>query len=161
MTISKRPSLSHTIEYCRAQADAGQICSHLQSCDQQFQPLLSSRVDIPDYAEKLHANSTTFEAWDDETLVGLVAAYIGTQSLPTEAFISNVSVLKAYCRQGIAGRLMESVHREAVGKRLSKVALQVSSGNDPAIRLYSALGYEVTEEQGDQISMELRFELDS
>lgn len=161
MTIYKRLSLSHSIEYRRAQADAEHICSHLQCCDQQFRPRLSSRVDISRYAQKLHAKATTFEAWDDETLVGLVAAYIGTNSLPTEAFISNVSVLKAYCRQGIAGRLIESVHREAIGKGLSRVCLQVSSGNDPAIRLYSALGYEVTEGQDDQISMELRFELDS
>jgi hypothetical protein len=72
----------------RNQADAGAILEHLQRCDDQFTPPLSSRVNLKDYAAKLALNAERFEIFDDGKLVALVAMYLN----PDCAFISNVSV---------------------------------------------------------------------
>ena len=81
---------------CNA-ALASDLFAHLTECDHAYNPKLSS-VDLSAYSRKLVELANTFEAWQDEKLVGLVAAYINHQS---SAYITDVSVNPCF-HQGIA-----------------------------------------------------------
>ena len=127
--------MSAAVEFLLNKASAAQIADHLRACDADFVPPLSVRVEITDYARKIESNATRFEAWSDDTLVGLVAAYSNDQENHI-AYITSVSVLTAWTGKGIAASLMNQCvgHAEVAGMR--RIRLEVESDNTRAIRLY-------------------------
>jgi ribosomal protein S18 acetylase RimI-like enzyme len=132
--------MNASIEFLLNKASTEQITEHLLRCDTDFVPPLSGRVEINDYAQKIASKATRFEAWSGGTLVGLVAAYCNNQEKRI-AYITSVSVLKAWTGKGIAARLMSRCveHAKALGMR--QVSLEVASDNTSAIRLYEKSGY--------------------
>lgn len=143
------------VSYRMSQAAQSQILEHLNACDEQFHPPLSQRVDLPDYASKLHSRAVTFEAWGGDQLVGLVAAYLNHESAPTTAFVSSVSVLSDYRSRGIGRHLLTDCHREARNRGIQKVSLEVSPASRHAIDLYLNLGYCVATEHDNHLLMTL------
>ena len=128
------------IEFFLNKAGTAQIGEHLLRCDTDFIPPLSGRVEINDYAQKIANKATRFEAWSEDTLVGLVAAYCYELEKHI-AFITNVSVLKEWSGKGIAGDLLKWCveHVKAMGMR--QVNLKVAIDNTLAIRLYEQNGF--------------------
>lgn len=129
------------VSFQRDRASVQQIAGHLRLCDGQFTPSLSSRVDIAEYAGRLAAKSLRFEAWSQDDLVGLVAAYADDPEDHT-AFITNVSVLGAWTRRGIGRRLLENCISHVRRQGRHALRLEVSYGQSAAIRLYESLGFE-------------------
>ena len=121
-------------------ASAAQIAEHLLSCDADFVPPLSARVDIGDYATKIVGNATRFEAWSGGTLVGFLAAYCNNQETRI-AYITSVSVLNAWTAKGIAARLMDQCIEHAKSSGMQQITLEVAGDNTPAIRLYEERGF--------------------
>jgi len=117
------------------------ILAHLQACDDDFVPALSSRVDLEAYSRKILVNATRFEGWADEVMVGLVALYCDTADRQT-AFITNVSVLPQATRQGLAKRLVQEAITHASGLGFRNIALEVLADNVAAIALYRGLGFD-------------------
>ena len=113
---------------------------HLQACDGAFHPPLSSRVDLADYAGKLCAHATRFEAWHDDDLVGLVAVYCNAPDRGT-AFVSNVSALPSFTGQGIARHLMGRAITHLHDLGFSALMLEVDPAARFAQRLYAGLGF--------------------
>ncbi|MCA9139315.1 MAG: GNAT family N-acetyltransferase [Planctomycetales bacterium] len=149
-TAEKNP-----IRYEINHASEDAILEHLRKCSPHFRPPLQQRVDLADYAQKLASRSVTMESWADQQLVGLVAAYLNPDSDPPNAFISNVSVLPEYRSQGIAKRLLDRCHHEAGRRGIQTIRLEVTAENKPAIALYMNLGYFITGENEDNLSMQL------
>jgi GNAT superfamily N-acetyltransferase len=89
------------IQFYMNRAAKAQITELLVRCDADFVPQLSSRVAIPGYAEKITMNAARFEAWADDTLCGLVAAYCNDVERGS-AYVTSVSVLHEYQGKGIA-----------------------------------------------------------
>ena len=80
-----------------------QLKNFIKKIDDYFIPPLSERVNLTEYSNKIYK----FEAWDNDTLIGLIACY--ANNLKTKvAFFSLVAVLKEYRQQGIAGTLIEN-----------------------------------------------------
>ena len=71
---------------------------------------------------------------------GVVAGYVGCQTVLDEGYVTNVAVLPAFRRQGIAGALIAELLRRAEG--LSFVTLEVRASNAAAIALYEKYGFE-------------------
>jgi ribosomal protein S18 acetylase RimI-like enzyme len=117
------------------------IRAHLSGCDRRFSPRLSDRVDIGEYSRKLRLNAVTFEAWNDESLVGMVAAYIDTRE--RSCFITNTSVLAEFSGRGVAARLLAACLERARAEHVEMVSLEVSKDSHPAIRLYTKFGFQV------------------
>ena len=69
---------------------------------------------------------------------GEPAGYIGVQIFSGEGYVTNVAVLPAYRRQGIARSLLQ----QALANPMDFLTLEVHESNTPAIRLYSSLGFE-------------------
>jgi ribosomal protein S18 acetylase RimI-like enzyme len=90
------------------------------------------------------------ETWDRRS--GMLVALIGDQVVAytrmndaivqQTAWITDLVVSPRYRRQGIASLLMQSVQTWAVQRKNRRVLLEMSSKNNPAIRLAQKLGYE-------------------
>lgn len=138
-------------------ATCGQLAEHLQRCDTQFVPELSARVDIGEYAKKIANRAVRLEAWSDDSLVGLVAAY-GDDALRRIAFVTSVSVLRDWTGLGIGTRLMRDCVEYAKLNGLRRISLEVAVEQRLAVRLYEKCGFSAGETHGPYLSMHLDLE---
>ncbi len=126
--------------YATNRAGAEEIGRHLRRCDAQFVPVLSGRVDIAPYAEKIAAHAMRFEAWAGDELIGLVAAYCNDAER-RRSHITSVSVLEEYSGRGIASRLLRDCIEYAKLEGLAKISLEVAAEHRAAVRLYERCGF--------------------
>ena len=94
----------------------------------------------------------TFAAFDDEELVGLVAAYF-SMTQEGEAFISNVSVAGEYAGTGLAHELLDLCISYAYEHHFSGIVLEVAEINKRAVRFYENHGFRTLSKDGDQLRM--------
>jgi ribosomal protein S18 acetylase RimI-like enzyme len=137
-------------------ATTQEIVDHLTLCDATFAPPLSQRLDIGDYATRLSAHAMRFEAWNDETLIGLVAAY--PDHAHSRMFISNVSVLSPWRGHGFAAGLITRCGDAARDLGMRSMVLELAADNVAARRLYDKLGFVSTMKEsggGAPLSMTL------
>jgi ribosomal-protein-alanine N-acetyltransferase len=73
-----------------------------------------------------------------------VAGFIVARVVAGELHINNVAVRPEFRRQGIAGRLVEAVLRQAQEEGARIAYLEVRAGNFPAQELYRGCGFRVT-----------------
>jgi len=130
-----------------------EVFVHLNKCKNTFIPPLDSTVDIKVYSKKLYDFSIRFEAWDQNELVGLIAAYFNDEKF-YKGFITNVSVLDSYRGKGIAQSLIENCIRYAKKYQFSRIELEVYNKNIAAISLYKKYGFQIVEQIKDIIKMQ-------
>ena len=112
--------------YTVNRASTSQVIRHLETCNENFMPPLSDRVNIKEYSLKLTRTGMRFEAWADEALVGLVAAYCDN-SHDGAAFITNVSVQLRHQGQGVARRLLTNCKSYSEENFFQCIQLKVNS----------------------------------
>lgn len=139
------------VTFRRGTAAAADIETHLRICSADFWPPLDSRVDIRAYSAKLHSAATTYEAWHERDLVGLIAIYRNDDS--GVAFVSSVSTTSTFRRSGLARELLSEalVHLDRDG--YGPVELEVDSRSTAARNLYRSLDFIEVEETGGTIRM--------
>ena len=90
------------------------------------------------FLESMERNDTLF-------LVALngeeVAGYLGCYCVAGEGEITNVAVKSSYRRQGIGGKLLETLYEEAKALHTREFFLEVRESNEAAIGLYSRQGF--------------------
>ena len=69
---------------------------------------------------------------------GVVAGYVGSQTVLQEADMMNIAVADTHRRRGIARMLVEALIRQLDAYQLT---LEVRASNAPAIALYEKLGF--------------------
>lgn len=72
---------------------------------------------------------------------GAVVGYVGSQSVPPETDLMNLAVAPEARRSGVARELMEELMRRLCEKGMQTLTLEVRDSNDPAISLYTKLGF--------------------
>lgn len=72
---------------------------------------------------------------------GEVLGYVGSQSVLDEADMMNLAVRESARRQGIAKALVLALCRALSKEGVRSLTLDVRDSNEPAIRLYEALGF--------------------
>lgn len=149
--------MSEVVEYLLNKASVAEIADHLSTCDTDFVPPLSCRVEINNYAQKILSNAVRFEAWSDGTLIGLVATYCNDQDIRT-AYITSVSVLKEWTGKGVATCLMSLCIKHVNALGMKQICLEVASDNLPAIRLYEKSGFAVNDTNASFVNMNLYLE---
>lgn len=79
----------------------------------------------------------------DGQAVGLANCFTGFSTFVAKPLINvhDMTVIASYRGQGIGRVLLEAVESEARRRGACKITLEVLSGNEPAKRLYLALGY--------------------
>ena len=70
-----------------------------------------------------------------------VAGYVGSQSVGNEADMMNIAVDPQYRRQGIARDLVTGLVAALAENGVQSLALEVRQSNEPAIALYTQLGF--------------------
>ena len=148
--------MSVAVEFRLNHASEAEIAKHLQTCDANFVPPLSNRVEINDYAKKIANMAVRFEAWSGGTLIGLVAAYCNDQENHI-AYITSVSLLREWMGKGIAASLMSRCVEHVKASGMRQVSLEVASDNKLAIRLYEKSGFVAGKANAPFVSMNLYF----
>lgn len=145
-----------TVLYKTNTAAKKQILMHLMGCSDSFYPPLAQRMDLEEYSWTIYNNSVTFEAWKQDLLIGLLAAYFLNE--PVRSFyITNVSVLKEYMGMGIASNLMCKLIARAVEEKCHEIKLEVHAENGRALGLYTKYGFVVESRVGDFFKMKMDF----
>ncbi|TDY36181.1 GNAT family N-acetyltransferase [Janthinobacterium sp. 75] len=148
--------MNTALDLRREQASAAELMTHFLACDPAFLASLRARTSLPDYASKLHARALRFEAWSGGRLAGLLAVY--HDSTAGVAYISNVSVLTDYCRQGVASQMLTTCLAHARQQGLRAITLEVARDNQPAIALYHRHGFSPLPGADDErLRMQLQF----
>ena len=70
-----------------------------------------------------------------------VAGYLGCYCVAGEGEITNVAVKSSYRRQGVGGKLLETLYEEAKALHTQEFFLEVRESNEAAIGLYSRQGF--------------------
>jgi ribosomal-protein-alanine N-acetyltransferase len=73
---------------------------------------------------------------------GVVAGYIGSQTVPDESDMMNVAVHPDYRRRGIAEALVNTLCDALKERGSVSLTLEVRASNEPAKALYEKLGFE-------------------
>ena len=149
--------MSAAVEYLSSKASAEQVAEHLLHCDADFVPPLSGRVEINDYARRITSKAIRFEAWSGDTLVGLLAVYCNDQ-VKRIAYITTVSVLRAWTSNGIATHLMGQCIEHVKASGMRQISLDVANDNAPAIKLYEKNGFAVGKASTPFVSMSLNLD---
>ena len=123
------------IVYKQKKATQKELLLHLEKCDALFIPNLSTTVNLNQYALKITSNAITFEAWDHEQLVAVVAAYFNNIISKT-GFITNVSIVKEHSNRGIASELLSMAKTYASENGFHKINLKVHPKNTNALKFY-------------------------
>lgn len=129
-----------------------EIYAHLDRCSHIFNPPLNTYVDLKDYSRKIRSLASTFEIWENNQIVALIAVYMNNLDSKA-AFISNVSVEAKFQGLGLASRLLKNVIEEASKSGFEKIMLQVRQINKTAIELYKKYGFELTKSDIDFMEM--------
>jgi len=116
------------------------IFSHLMTCKDNFIPPLHKKVNIGDYSKKIADRSVTFEAWEGNRLIGLVAAYLNDKETQT-GYITNVSITKEHKNKGITSELLENCIKYARENNFKEIILEIHKDNTPAINLYEKFNF--------------------
>lgn len=140
------------ILYTRGTSSERSILIHLTRCNGNFIPPLNSRVILDEYARKIATSAERFEAWSVDSLIGLVAVYLGNRA-SSEAFITNVSVIPEWQGRGIASQLLERCVSSLRDLGVTEVGLEVNKNNLTAIELYRRLAFTICETQGNNFKM--------
>lgn len=134
------------IKYSVGTASETAIYSHLNKCNEDFIPPLDKKVNIQVYATKIFKKSVTFEAWDGEIMIGLVAAYFNDFEGKT-SYITNVSTIGEYRGKGIATNLLKNCIAYARQKKNKCICLEVEKSNHYAVNFYKKMGFQVHEDK--------------
>jgi len=129
-----------TIIYEINQAKRSDILNHLRSCNDSFIPPLDQKVDVDNYSRKIFENADTFEAWSENELIGLIAAYCN--DVKKRAFITNVSVAEEFSSKGVASELLEICIKYIEGKQFKEIALEVNKRSKKARELYKKFNFQ-------------------
>lgn len=141
------------IEYRINKASKIDIYKHLVACNNLFIPVLSKKVNLQEYAQKIFDFAETFEAWSDGELIGLIAGYFNDLNTK-KAFITNVSVVQIFFHKGIASQLLSNVNDYAVQNDFEAISLEVDSQNERAINFYKKNNYAIIKKDDKSFFME-------
>ncbi len=140
------------LKYKIKTAPCQNIVEHLNQCVNCFNPPLNTYVEIDKYGKKIFDSATTFESWEGNKLVGLLAVYFNNTETKI-GFITNVSVLKEYQGSGIATKLIKSAIDFGRKNAFIKLMLEININNTKASKLYKKHGFIVVGKNKNNIIM--------
>ena len=110
------------------------LLEFLVSIDHDFNPPLSSKVELHDYVAKIMASAELMLDYDCDKVIGMVVVYCNDYA-GKKAYIPLVGVLHEYRNKGVAKKLMSDAILLAEKRDFNPVA----------VRLYESLGFVVVE----------------
>ena len=125
-----------------------EILNHFHNCDEFYLQEINSRISLNDYVLKIRQFATTFELWENNILVGLIAAYTNRGTLQP-VYITNVSIIEKQKQQGLSNILMEFFIDYIIKNGFVEIRLEVKKKNLIAQNLYSKFGFEFVKDNAN------------
>lgn len=91
----------------------------------------------------LNPNSCIIGAEEGDDLVGYLSAFGHTAPRLAHAVSVAVAILQSHTGQGLGGRLFAVLEGWARARGIRRVGLTVATDNEPALKLYTRLGFAV------------------
>lgn len=102
------------------------------------QEIFSEPWSADSFARVINSDSDIYlVAVEGDTVVG----YCGLWGVIDEGQITNVAVAPGHRREGIAGKMLTELMKEAFERKYTEFTLEVRKSNLPAIDLYHKLGF--------------------
>lgn len=145
------------VKYYIKKATVTDLFANLKACDKDFFPPLSERVNLEEYSNKLYENSVTFEAWNEDKLIGMVAAYFNniTESV---GYITNVCVENKFKGNNIATGMLMNCINYAAENHFKTIILEVNEKNNAAVSLYEKFNFRTIDVRNENIKMQLEIQ---
>lgn len=134
--------------------DAITILNHLRTCDNLFQPKLSSKVDLVEYSKKISDNAIHFCSYKDDLLIGILSMYANNFKEKI-AYMTCASILKEYQGKGIARKLFINAILYAKENKFDTIQGEVRKDNS-ILLFYKRLGFEIFQERNKTYLIELK-----
>jgi ribosomal protein S18 acetylase RimI-like enzyme len=140
------------IKFKTKTASEHEILNHLSECNNSFIPPLSNKVYLISYSKKIVEKAITFEAWNEDKLAGLIAAYFNDSEKRT-GYITNVSIVPEFAGKGIGSELLLNCIDYAMKEDYYEIKLEVNKLNIKGISLYKKHNFVQIDERDDNIIM--------
>ena len=124
----------------------------LIECDNDFEPKLSSEVDLCNFSEKIYKNAVRFEAWNNRELIGVLSVYLNDKESGI-GFINHISILQKYQGHGISNTLIRNCLEYAKSKHFKYIRLEVSKHNHIGRSLYEKYAFLIETENHEKLQM--------
>ncbi len=139
-----------TMLFRESEADAEELERYLREYDEEFIPVLASRVQISEYAKKISQNaSVCWIEWENRK-IGMCAIYMNHGS---RAFITSINVAKEFCGQGLGSALIGRIIEEAKDRGMTEIVLSVNRANKSAVSFYEKNTFSVCAESEEWYQM--------
>jgi ribosomal protein S18 acetylase RimI-like enzyme len=100
-----------------------------------------------------HPTTMVFLAWHGDAPVGIAVCFVGFSTFRARPLLNihDLAVVPAYRRHGVGRLLLEQVTAKARALGCCKLTLEVRADNQPAQRLYEAVGFDNTASYGGAV----------
>jgi ribosomal protein S18 acetylase RimI-like enzyme len=112
----------------------------LQEIDDEFEPSLSSRSNLAEYATKLMAHATDFAIYEEQRLSAFAAVYCNDPA-GERAYLTLIAVAKSCRGRGLARTVLEMCLRYLQSRKFKVLELEVYKNNAAALAMYESFGF--------------------
>lgn len=126
----------------------------LQEIDAEFDPPLSSSVNLANYAKKMYENATIFSVHEGSKLVAVIAVYCNDSSQQA-AFVTMLAVAKSHRFHGLGSNLVKTTIDYLKKKFFKSIKLEIYKTNYKAVSFYKRLQFAVIGETNRSVFVEL------
>lgn len=113
------------------------LCKFFCEVNEDFVPILSDRVDIMEYAEKLSRLAENIMLFEEDGVIASASVYMNQRV----AFISSIAVKRHMQGRGLGKLILHQIESKAKELECEKLQLKVHCDNQKAIVFYNTNGY--------------------
>lgn len=138
------------IEHIVPPSGAARLQNLLSDLDRVLIPMLSTRVNIVEYADKLAQKADLFYVKYEGQDIGNCAIYLNDQE---NGFISSFAIKKEWQKKGIGYCIWKEILPVLKERNIKRVNLKVHDTNKIAIAFYKSIGFKEQMSEDDWIDM--------
>jgi ribosomal protein S18 acetylase RimI-like enzyme len=131
-----------------------EVYNYLNANSHVFIPSLVPRVDVMAFAQKIAVHAQQFWLFNSEKVSGFAACYFNDPA-KMKGFITSISVTEETKGKGAGSLLLNEIIQYAKGTGFSQLSLEVFEENENAIAFYKKRGFNVTDNLGKKLLMNL------
>jgi ribosomal-protein-alanine N-acetyltransferase len=130
----------------------------LLKLDSEFDPPLSSSIDISAYTQKIVEKATIIDFLENGELIGFIAFYCN-DNINKIGYLSMLAVAKEKRGNGLAISMINSAIENLKRKGFQKFRLEVYKTNLKAVRLYEQYGFTIIQQTNHSYIMNLNLNI--
>lgn len=123
----------------------------LNEFNMEFEPPLSSRIDIKAYAEKLSRYANFLIAEEQNRVIGYLAFYKNQNAM--ELYITSLCVSNTHRGKGIGKKLLDHLCNIGLSEGYSNISLEVRKNNKNAFGFYKKMQFEISQTRDETFLM--------